>query len=129
MEVYKVVERTPEDELLSIVTSVWGPSEFVMSYAVGAVTLPPSSVPDAWLFAFESLEFARRFIEDLQEEDCAAEIYRAGATEVKQPETIAQVGDVRILRSYWRSGLHSSHAVKAGTVLCSDITLIERVWP
>jgi hypothetical protein len=124
MNVYKVV-RPVDGRLLS---SVACEPPFELEYGIGEATYPPEEFPDAWPLAFDDLDDAIRFAARN-----GGKIYQAEATRTKSVDSLCAIAtSASELSTFWsRDDIASrfeSYA-PAGTVLCSDITLLEEIKP
>lgn len=127
MEVFKVVRRVA-DRLVSVSTP-YG-EVFSLEYGPGVVTYPPADWPMAWPFAFRNEGFARRFYDEEGIEGQDWEIWSARASSVRCDSKVSAVLDQEFIEAFWQ-GTDTDWWTPSpeGSIACSSIELIRRVWP
>jgi hypothetical protein len=129
MRVYKVVFEH-DDKLYSAIVNNFEEGYdfgvFQREYKEGETTYPPVPHPNALLMAFSTFHDAVTFARNEYNRDNLV-VFEAEATRVEVNDVSLDLGGYRSLARFWKRGGYS-YSGPPGTVLCTDITLIKRVW-
>jgi len=128
MKVYKVVFLYNEEEGMYR-SAIIADEEFDLLYKVGEPTHPPMSFPKAKLFAFRELDDAKKFLGGLSSN--LRTIFLAEAKPARNHRRFIPCHIVnRTVKRYWNNdhfNFLDVTPIPEGTILCDEITLLEKV--
>lgn len=136
-EVIKLVQRYSGHGLVSLHVSQFANRDWLLIYRPGVVTRAVQ--PNSLLFAYDSLAHVQTAYEQWNTRACEAiEAWRAVTAACEPfPEGVLLTNRLRYWEAFWRwySGkgpevfvpLHSTYSPDPGTMLCRDLTLVERI--